>query len=315
MDLKYPDYFSIRITNRCLLRCKQCGQWKNKDSENELSTGDKIELLKQIKDLIIKKRIKSPYIYFSGGEPFLKKEEVLKLANFCKENNLICGVSSNCYLIDEKLAKEIADSKMSVYASLDSMNPDIYNELRGKNDCHKRILAAIDYLIKYAGNEKVGIASILMKKNLSEIKALINFSREKDIWMLFQPFMYNYFQAENPEYLKNEYLPDNEEEIDKAIETIDNMRSKAKIIISKLVLSACKDYFLKNKISVKCNFDKNIIIDCEGNVALCFNSEPIGNIKKDSLENILVSKKARIMRTKLRGCNKACSLLVCQNRS
>ena len=52
------------------------------------------------------------------------------------------------YLIDEDMAKRIADSGLNVLAiSLESLNPKTHNYLRGKDDVFSRAMKAIEYLM------------------------------------------------------------------------------------------------------------------------------------------------------------------------
>lgn len=312
-----PHSFFLGITSKCVLRCKQCYNWKNQEREDELTTGKKIELLKYILNWI-KKPDKINFVSFYGGEPFLEKEELLRLANYCKENKINCLTNSNGYLIDEETAKQVAKSGLKVYISLDSTYPRLHNELRGKKDCYKRAVKAIDNLIKYCRNEKVEILSLLHKKNINELDKLIDFAKKKGIKISFQPIMCEGWIPEPDSLrLKEEYFPNDKKSIEKATLVLlknlnDDRSSLDKCAITKERVSSYKKYFLTGNPGIKCNFDGSLIIDCFGNVKICFFSKPIGNIRYNTLKEIWNSKKARDMRKRLKSCRRNCSILLCQ---
>ena len=57
--------------------------------------------------------------------------------------------------------------------------------------------------------------------------------------------------------------------------------------------------------------DNNFSVDPYGNVRICFNMEPIGNIKEQLPEYLWTNEKSRRCREFAKNCNRPCRLLVC----
>ena len=308
---RYPSIFIIEITNTCIAKCHQCEMWKQRRPENEITLQEKIRLIDEIQNL---SKHKNPYIHFSGGEPFIKKEEVLTLAKYCDAKNIHCGVDTTGYLIDEILAKEISATGMTVNISLDSSTPAIHDDMRGLNDCHHRALKALDYLITNGGTERIVLVNVLTKKNLGETEKIIRFADEKKVKILFQPLMLN--PVRDPGFLKEEYWPDDPGKTKEMIAEISEMKKHGyKIQISNKKLLNIRNYFLTGTPQTRCTyFKKNLCVDSYGDVRLCFFSEPIGNIRENSLSEIYNSIKARKIRNKLKHCyGRSCNLPICQD--
>lgn len=204
MKERFPATYNIQITNTCMAKCYQCNLWENKKSEKELNTKEKLRLIEEIQNL---KGTDPFYIHFSGGEPFLKKEEIIELANFCKQNKIRCGIDSTGYYIDEAIAKQLSETTLNVHISFDSMTPAIHDEMRRLANCHQRAVTAIDNLIKYLGNDRVFIRTVISKKNLDEIEKLIQFADEKKIDSEFVTLLCD--NENKSDFLTKEYWPDN----------------------------------------------------------------------------------------------------------
>jgi len=307
---KYPSSFIIQITDSCMARCHQCDNWRKKEYVNELNTDEKLRLIEEIYNL---NKDVTPYIHFGGGEPFLKKEEVLKLAGFCKQKNIQCGVDTTGYLIDEETARQIASTDMTVQVSLDSMSPEIHDEMRRLENCHQRAIDAVNNLVSHVGKDHVITVTVFSKKNLDEIEKLIKFAREKGIRFYLQPLMYSI--VKDPDYILDEYWPYNTAELDRAFQTINKLEKQGvQNSYNRKRLSDFKKYFVTGIPQMKCNYlENNLFIDCMGDVKLCFNSGVIGNIRKNTLKEICSSEQVKKAKNELRYCNINCNIPVLQH--
>ena len=87
----------LHVTNRCNLKCKHCvytsGEWEMPDM-----TLDTVKnLIPSLKKLGVKE------VHITGGEPLVKKEEILTLCR--KHSDCIFVAFTNATLIDEEFAK------------------------------------------------------------------------------------------------------------------------------------------------------------------------------------------------------------------
>ena len=140
VNLKKGFILQFHITERCNLRCKHCYQ-NDKYLNEELTISKK----KNIIDMFGKAMEKwglDGIINFTGGEPILKKDELLELIRYSKKNypDISIGILSNGTLVDAQLAKELKDSGVEdVQVSLDGCNDETHDFIRGKGNFRKSL--------------------------------------------------------------------------------------------------------------------------------------------------------------------------------
>ena len=83
-----------------------CEIWQNKNKYFELSTQDWKVILNGLKTWLGR-----GLIWFTGGEPFLRKD-ILELIQHCHKNGQTVGIISNGILINRDIADNIIDVKL-----------------------------------------------------------------------------------------------------------------------------------------------------------------------------------------------------------
>jgi len=145
-----------------------CDLWQHRS--RGLSLDECKEFIRQLK-----KFVPAPFeINLMGGEPFLK-EWILDLCNFIRRCGYVSIISTNAYLIDKEMARCITDSGLdSLAISLESLNPETHDFLRGQKGVFKKVMDAIDYLTRFKTKRTpyLTILAIIMEKNLDEILEL-----------------------------------------------------------------------------------------------------------------------------------------------
>ena len=147
---------SIKITHKCNLRCKMCGQWgekgynRNKPKEiiNEVVP---IEIYKKMIDDVAHLK---PIIYIWGGEPFLY-DDLMPLTSYMKEKKCLISLVTNGVKLKQH-AEEIVDRGWEVLMlSLDGTR-EVHDEIRGVKGCFDKLASGIEL-----------VQSIKRKKNKS----------------------------------------------------------------------------------------------------------------------------------------------------
>jgi len=140
---------SIKITHKCNLRCKMCGQWgetgynlnKPKEVINEVVP---LETYKKMVDDV--SHIK-PIIYIWGGEPFLY-DDIMPLVAYMKEKKLLVSLVTNGMKL-EPHAEEIVDTGWDVLMlSLDGPR-EIHDEISGVKGCFNKLQAGVNAVQKF----------------------------------------------------------------------------------------------------------------------------------------------------------------------
>jgi radical SAM protein with 4Fe4S-binding SPASM domain len=165
-----PIYLQLDLTNKCNMNCEYCYN-KHFVCGQELTDDQFLELSDQIL-----KDIKPLFVTFSGGEPFVRKNILFKLAKIFKEKEIEVYVNTNGTLINEEIAKKIGELKIDkVSINIESLDKEEHEKLRGLSGCWDRSLNSIELLKKYAPNCNVVIRTVVNKKNYLEVEKIANF--------------------------------------------------------------------------------------------------------------------------------------------
>jgi MoaA/NifB/PqqE/SkfB family radical SAM enzyme len=147
-----PCRIIARLTNRCNLRCRQCGQWglsghhkqskENSSLFKEMSTGQWKEIINQLS----KKSFFCPHIHFFGGEPFLRKD-IFDLIQYASSRTMITGVNTNGTLLKGQAKKIITSGLDYIIISLDGPEK-INNSIRlGPGNRYAQVISAVQELV------------------------------------------------------------------------------------------------------------------------------------------------------------------------
>ncbi|MTI71753.1 MAG: radical SAM protein [Firmicutes bacterium] len=125
-------------TTACNLNCKGC--WAAEyDKTNSLNFETMDRIIKEGKEL-------GTYMYiFSGGEPLVRKDELIKLAE--KHDDCMFLAFTNATLVDEKFAKELAKvGNFTLAISVEGFENE--TDMRRGKGTYKKVLKAMDILRK-----------------------------------------------------------------------------------------------------------------------------------------------------------------------
>lgn len=130
-----PFFFVMSPTMRCNLNCEGC--YAGRYEKEELS----FELMDRVMNEA--KEIGIYFVTISGGEPFIRKEDFLKL--FAKHNDVYFQVYTNGTLIDRDLAKKLAQlGNVALALSVEGFKAET-DARRGKG-IFKKVIEAMDNL-------------------------------------------------------------------------------------------------------------------------------------------------------------------------
>ena len=110
------------LTSRCNLTCCHCYTAKFL-KEKEFSEEQALELVESMASSGVK------HIGFSGGEVFLRRD-TLRIMKRAFERGVSTSVVTNGLLITEKVAKELADSEVLTFLSIDGASRQTHERTR-----------------------------------------------------------------------------------------------------------------------------------------------------------------------------------------
>jgi MoaA/NifB/PqqE/SkfB family radical SAM enzyme len=295
-----------------------CSVWKSDDArtQGEPTLEEWYRFINQLGDLTNN----SVVINVAGGEPLLDDRN-LALINFSAKRGLFTSMPTNGFLIDNQMAHKISESCLNeIEISLDGINKDTHDFLRGVEGCYEKAMQAIDYLDRCRGNLKIAIIAIIMEKNLDETAGLAEFvNQDKRIEAIIfqavaQPFN---TPLDHEWYKKSAYSFIWPQDLTKVCSVIDELIRLKKIgyKISNPVsqLEVFKRYFADPADFIKaasCNVDFYMNINQFGDVYMCPHKNAIGNIKKDSPRDMWYGQAANKIREEIRNCGVNCHHLL-----
>lgn len=313
-----PRFCALSVVYRCNFRCKMCHIWEQKNSR-EITIAqwkDFLSSLRKIAD-------KNCQVNFAGGEPFLK-ENLTDLIKFAQDKEFLTAVCTNAYFVDETMAQKIGESRLDTIAiSLDSLDGQKHDFLRGLPGSCERVMKSVDLLSKYAPQTKINLLTIIMQANLDDIIPLLKWvESEKKINMisllaLVQPRGRKKEKQwhNDPQYAA--IWPQNESRLNKVIDEIIKMKNNGLDKLGNPVsqLTSFKNYYNSAQSFMrpgnKCNIGNYFLsVSEEGDVKVCEESTPIGNILRQDIRDILFSERSIAFRQEMAACNNNCHQLI-----
>ena len=253
-----------------------------------------------------------------GGEPLLHPHifEIIKMAS---KNNLNPLLSTNGSLINKEIAEKLMTNGLyAVNISLDGSNKEIHDKIRGKKGAYEKVQKAIkllDFFKKiYNPHFEIGIQSVIQKANINNIVDVVLFAENNsaisriNLNLLMQPM--NTKKTNDWHENKFRHLwPNNVKERNNLFDRLIELKKNDKV--SKLLnsitqLKSFNVYFKNPKKTpklVKCNYDKAININNNGEVFLCWHYDSIGNIKDNNLIEMWSNKKTNNIRKQINSCS------------
>ncbi|MDD4939431.1 MAG: radical SAM protein [Candidatus Omnitrophica bacterium] len=315
---EHPSYCCFSVTLKCLMQCRACYIWKQKeDFSRELPAEKWKEALTHLPKVLDKKTD----IIITGGEPLLK-EGLIDLISHCSRIGYRVSLQTNAFLIDDELARKLADAGLwRVCISLYSLKEEVHDYLRGRKGSYAKVFKAMDYLSKIGPDIGINIQTIIMDVNLEEAVDMADWVQEdgRIDYILYLAPMFPFGAGRDVNWFKNDgykfMWPQDTAKAKRAMEriTIKKARNK-KIANTSSQLKMFAKYFEDPLCACKnlnCTIgERDINIDPYGDVYLCFSKGPIGNVRDNTIDEIWHSREAARIRSEIAGCKKFCHFLL-----
>ncbi len=180
------DYLRISITDWCNLRCIYCrpqGKWKKLPHEEILTYEEIIRISKIATDMGITK------IRITGGEPLLRRNLIYLCKNLSQLHKLeSLTITTNGVLLKHFASELYRAGVHRLNISLDTLQPEKYRQITGKNMFHK-VLDGIEEAL-LVGFYPVKINAVAMRGiNDDEIGSLANLTFKYPVHVRFIELM------------------------------------------------------------------------------------------------------------------------------
>ncbi|MBK7579792.1 MAG: radical SAM protein [Myxococcales bacterium] len=261
-----------------------------------------------------------------AGEPFLHRD-IFDVLGFASEQGAVTSLTTNGTLIATKnRARQVVDSGLGFMAvSLDSLDPKLHDETRGKPGTWAQAMKAIEYVreareARGAKRPVVYVNSIVMRGNHDELLRLSDWCRDNQIeGHTFQPIATtDFFQGKEHQgdhwFQKSELWPDPKETL-ALVDELERRRAQGyPIKNTEADFDAWRTYFrdpteLAKEASCEGEL-KTLLVTETGQVKMCPNTpEDFGSILKHDLDWLWSSPAASRARKHVYECDSQCKIL------
>lgn len=271
VNRKFPITAFIKITSKCMLKCKFCSQGNS--SNKEISLENIKTILKKLKREGVLR------IFYTGGEPFLHSK-FLEIVKFANELGFCQLVITNGYLLNNSKSKEILRYLNGVSVSLHG-SESYHNKIVNNKNSYKLAISGIEMLKKEFPQIVLDICYTATSENsdMDNLYDVAKICKSYDLQLVVTR-AYNI----GNEALRNH----NFDYIDELIKNIGELLNKKYNIKIGHCLVPCSVSQKYKHLTSECTAGIDFFaIDMNGDVKICSNSnQKIGNIFNDSFKKI-----------------------------
>ena len=165
----FPISINLLITRKCNYSCKMCvsSQCKAASAEREQDVD-----LTTIKEFILSVRRHRPVFHIGGGEPFMRRD-LLEIVSFIKQNGLKCLMTTNGFLMEEQAVKSLRELIDVLIVSLYGPR-EIHDGIVGVNGAFDRTVEHLRLLIRDKQKDKrVMVSCIALPESLEAFPSFL----------------------------------------------------------------------------------------------------------------------------------------------
>ncbi len=315
IDKTKPVAFYALINQKCNSKCQYCSFWRLEKYDEELSIQEWQNGLLSIKNFV-----GSYSISFSGGEPLLKKG-FTELLTWCHANKIQAGITTNGMLLaNEQMAKDIVRTKpFNISFSIDSNRSEIHDEIRGCKGGFAKAQQGLLNILKF--KKKMGfqfpviIKPTVTSKNFKYLPELVHWCKGIGVTAIsMQPLFHWTEETYGELWIKEDGILAFKAIIQTLIEMkntglpIMNPTDNLELFIDNFQLKKAPQEVLPCRVGLR-----NFNIRTNGDVRMCADFPIIGNIKKQTAQEIWYNQLAQKERKKTVSCKKLC-LMTCTSQ-
>ena len=287
-DVPSPPFLILFINSICNMRCEHCFYWKQLNQRDDLSFDEIVSLSRDLGPI--------ENLNLSGGEPFLRKEFDAICRQFIRQNGVKeIYVPTNAWFADKTVRMirgVLEESDLRLFAvelSLDGM-PAFHDAFRDAPNSFRRAMETYDALALLQNEDprlQIHAISVATEQNMEEIRQLTTFLYDRCPQMTHHNLAIIRGDRKNPTlqgpaldayrelygYMRRLWAPREETRYGAVVEPMLQW-AKLKSAEQKRQFVACRAGVL------------SAVVHANGDVAVCEQRPPIGNLRKSSFPEI-----------------------------
>jgi len=171
-----PRQVSLKITNKCNLRCKMCAQW-GESGYNLTKPGEVINIelpFEVYQRMIDDVKPYKPFFYIWGGEPFLYRP-IMDVLWYLKRNKLTTIIVTNGIRLEDTVQELVEMQLEGLLMSVDGTE-DVHNKIRGWDNSYQHLMNGIEKVREYkaANNSRLPYLVFLITITSDNVHDLYN---------------------------------------------------------------------------------------------------------------------------------------------
>ncbi len=301
-DVPSPPFLILFINSLCNMKCEHCFYWQQLNQRNDLSFEEIVALSEELGPI--------ENLNLSGGEPFLRKEFAAVCRQFIKQNGVKeIYVPTNGYFTDRTInavRAVLEDKSLKLFVveiSLDGM-PAFHDEFRKTRNAFRKAMETYDALVELQKEDprlQIHAISTATEQNMAEIKKLSTFLYDRCPKMTHHNLAIIRGDRKNPtlqgpaleeyralyNYIRRLWSDREEARYGSIVEPMLQW-TKLKSAEQGRQLAPCRAGVL------------SVVVHANGDVGLCEQRPPIGNLRENSFMEIWRSYHAGEVRQSIR---------------
>jgi AdoMet-dependent heme synthase len=297
-DVPSPPFLILFINSICNMRCEHCFYWKQLNQRDDLSLEEIVALSEELGPI--------ENLNLSGGEPFLRKQFDAICRQFIRRNGVKeIYVPSNAWFTDKmvrmirSVLEEPSLKLFAVEISLDGM-PAFHDGFRKAPNSFRKAMETYDALAALQREDprlQIHAISVATEQNMGEIRQLTTFLFDRCPQMTHHNLAIIRGERKNPTlqgpalqeyrdlyaYIRRLWSPREEARYGSLAEPMLQW-AKLKSAEQERQFVACRAGVL------------SAVIHANGDVGVCEQRPPIGNLRKNSFREIWHSHHAKDIR-------------------
>lgn len=293
-----PPFLIVFINSICNLTCEHCFYWRNLNQRDDLTLEEFERLSTELG--------RFENLNLSGGEPFIRPEFAQICSLFIRNNGVKqIYVPTNGYFVDRterQLRQVLRESSLKLFVceiSLDGM-PEYHNRFRGNNKSFEYAMATYDMLASLQKEDRrLRIHSIATAthENIDELRALTKFLHGRCPAMDHHNLAIIRGDRKNPS-LTGPTL-ERYSELYRYVSAVWKDREEGRFgaVVEPMLQWAKRHTIEADTQYVPCTAGNMTgVIYANGDVSVCENHPPLGNLRRRSFFDIWDSPQAKALR-------------------
>ena len=295
-SISKPEYVCAKMIMRCNSKCVHCNIWKTNFNERQMSFDEWIRALNGLRKWL------GPFrIAFTGGEALLRDDMVSILSHAVKIGIRV-ELLSNGLKIDDVLAGKIVDTGIDqITMSFDGLSPEVHDRFRGGTGFHALTTAAIKAFLNRKNSPRILLKTVISANNIHELAGIAQCFSDPRLQVMYQPIEQNYGEQVNCQwYHGSPWWIRDLETLKCQFDKLKEIKNSGNVIANPITdFSLFYDYFANpdvlmstiqrhgKKLSNICTEAMgNFVISSNGDVQMCFEMKPIGNLMQNTPKEI-----------------------------